>query len=169
MRHPRFLIAPSALAVTLVVALAACTGSVGPNWTYAPPTPAPASQPAASGASGAPSSAAPSGAASQPAASQASGGGGGSTVQISAQGIAFQQQTVTAPANAPFTIQFNNQDSGVPHDIQIKDSSGTEKFKGDVVTGPKQVDYQVPALAAGSYTFVCTIHPNMTGTLTAGG
>jgi plastocyanin len=26
--------------------------------------------------------------------------------------------------------------------------------------------YDVPALAAGTYEFVCTVHPNMRGTLT---
>ena len=45
---------------------------------------------------------------------------------------------------------------------------GTTHVKGDLVTGPKMVDYAVPALAAGTYTFTCSIHPNMTGTLTAG-
>ena len=49
----------------------------------------------------------------------------------------------------------------------IKDASGTAVFKGEIVTGPKVVVYDVPALPAGSYTFVCTVHPNMTGTITA--
>ena len=42
-------------------------------------------------------------------------------------------------------------------------------FKGDIVTGPTTVTYDVPALPAGTYTFTCTVHPNMTGTLTVGG
>jgi plastocyanin len=29
------------------------------------------------------------------------------------------------------------------------------------------VVYDVPALPAGSYTFACTVHPNMTGSITA--
>jgi plastocyanin len=28
------------------------------------------------------------------------------------------------------------------------------------------VTYDVPALPAGTYTFICIVHPNMTGTLT---
>jgi plastocyanin len=42
-------------------------------------------------------------------------------------------------------------------------------FKGDIVTGPTVVEYQVPALPAGTYQFVCTVHPNMVGTLSVGG
>ena len=40
-------------------------------------------------------------------------------------------------------------------------------FKGEIVTATK-VTNDVPALAAGAYTFFCEVHPNMTGTLTAG-
>jgi plastocyanin len=34
------------------------------------------------------------------------------------------------------------------------------------VTGPIIEIYDVPALPAGTYAFVCSVHPNMTGTLT---
>ncbi len=98
-----------------------------------------------------------------------SGGGTGQTVELAASNIAWEQTTLTAPANAAFTIHFNNKDASVPHDVVIKDASGMQMFKGDVVTGPKEVDYSVPALAAGTYQFMCSIHPNMTGTLTVGG
>ena len=39
--------------------------------------------------------------------------------------------------------------------------------KGEIFAGVGQRDYAVPALAAGTYQFLCTVHPNMTGTLTA--
>ena len=39
-------------------------------------------------------------------------------------------------------------------------------FKGEIVIEPK-VTYQVPALAAGTYTFLCEVHPDMKGTITA--
>ena len=107
-------------------------------------------------------SAAPSGSASA-----APSGGSGESVSIVASGIAFTSTTITAPADTPFVITFDNQDAGVPHDVAINDASGAQVFKGETFTGPGTRDYQVPALAAGEYPFVCTVHPNMTGTLTA--
>ena len=39
-------------------------------------------------------------------------------------------------------------------------------FKGEIFSGVATKVYDVPALDAGSYAFVCTVHPTMTGTLT---
>jgi mono/diheme cytochrome c family protein/plastocyanin len=109
-------------------------------------------------------SAEPSGSAS----AEPSGGGlPGATVSVVASGIAFTTTSITAPADAPFVIAFDNQDAGVPHNVAIKDASGAEVFNGDIFPGVETRDYQVPALAAGDYAFSCTVHPNMTGTLTA--
>ena len=41
-------------------------------------------------------------------------------------------------------------------------------FSGATFPGIATQTYDVPALAAGSYPFMCTVHPNMTGTLTVG-
>jgi len=95
-----------------------------------------------------------------------SGAAAGPVVELAAQNIAFTTTSLQAPANTPFTIHFKNQDASVPHDVEIKDASGAVAFKGDIITGPSEASYNVPALAAGTYTFVCTVHPNMTGTLT---
>ena len=83
-----------------------------------------------------------------------------------ASGIAFTTDAVTAPPDLPFVIAFDNQDAGTPHNVAIHDPSGAEVFKGEIVTGVVTKDYQVPALKAGAYTFTCSVHPNMTGTLT---
>jgi tetratricopeptide (TPR) repeat protein len=124
--------------------------------------PAEGASPGASAAPGA--SAVPSG---SPAAN-ASPAAGATVVEQSALSLAFAKAQLTAPADAPFTIRFENKEA-LPHDIQILDATGKVVFKGDLVTGPKSVDYAVPALAAGTYTFSCSIHPNMTGTLTVEG
>ena len=74
--------------------------------------------------------------------------------------------TLQAPAGQPFTIDFKNDDASVPHNVEIQDASGAVKFKGDIITGVAETQYQVDALPAGDYKFLCTVHPNMTGTLT---
>ena len=125
--------------------------------------------------SGAPSgSATPSGAAAAPSGSVAPAGAAAApasgVVNEGAKGQAFTSGTLNAPANTPFTIHFDNQDAGLPHDMLIQDSAGATVFKGDMVTGPGTVDYQVPALAAGTYTFTDTVYPTtMNGTLVVGG
>jgi cytochrome c oxidase subunit II len=122
----------------------------------ASPPPPPSGAPGASGSPGASGGPAPSGA---PA---------GETVNISAQGVKYEQASVTAKAGAPFQIVFENKDPGTPHNVAIhKDSAaGAEVFKGEVFNGVATKTYDVPALDAGNYVFECTVHPTMTGTLT---
>ena len=88
----------------------------------------------------------------------------GSGLTVVAKDLVFQQTTLTAEADTAFTIDFDNQESA-PHNVAIKDASGAATFKGEIVSS-KKITYNVPALAAGAYTFWCEVHPNMTGTLT---
>ena len=86
-------------------------------------------------------------------------------IVVTAKDLKFNPTEVSAPADAAFEIVFDNQE-GVPHNIKISDSTGAEVFKGEIVTNQK-VTYQVPALAAGAYPFICEVHPDMKGTITA--
>jgi plastocyanin len=88
-------------------------------------------------------------------------------VVLVAKDLKFDKTDVAAPTGAPFTIAFDNRDNGIQHDVAIRNDSGII-FNGTDVTGPGQVLYEVPAVARGTYTFFCTFHANMTGTLTAG-
>jgi plastocyanin len=172
-----------ALSLTLlaVLALAACSSSATPGWTYAPA--ASASAIASGAASGQPSAApsaaesvAPSVAASaapSAAASAAASGGAGTIITITAPvGAAtagYQETSLEAKANTPFTIHFDNQDSQAPHNVQLKGPSGDVALGGDTAffTGPGTRDYTVPALAPGVYEYMCQVHPTtMKGTLT---
>ena len=111
-----------------------------------------------------PPSAAPGGSGPPPSGAPAAG----PTLQVSASGIAYEQKELTAPANTPFKITFENKDAGVPHNVAIHQGSptGQEVFKGEIFAGVATKTYDVPALPAGAYAFVCTVHPTMTGTLT---
>ena len=88
---------------------------------------------------------------------------------IAAKGVAFDTKTLIVPAGRPFQLMFNNNDAGVPHNVQIDDSSAktTILFDGNVITGVSSAIYSVPALAPGTYYFECKVHPNMNGTVSA--
>jgi plastocyanin len=165
----------AAAALALVVAACSSAGGGAPSFTYAPvqsgstvpgmdmSPPASAAPPASAPAT----STAP--AASQPASAAPPAGSpvaNGATLHIAAQNIEFDTNHLDAPAGQAFTLEFDNNDPGIPHNVEIKDASGASRFKGQIVTGPMKVSYQIPALEAGTYMFVCDVHPNMTGTLT---
>ncbi len=128
----------------------------------ATPVPACWSNPASPAPSG---SGVPAGSANPSAAP--SGGAGGTVLNEVASGVQFQPTSLEAPADKPFQIAFDNQDAGIPHNIQIADGSGKLVFEGDTNNGVNSIAYNVPALAAGGYKFICKWHPNMVGDLTA--
>jgi plastocyanin len=153
------------VALVAVLVVTACT-SAKPGWTYAPaPSPTPIPSVVASGSAAPPSGSAP---ASAPASAGASAPAGGTVLEIGAQGVAFNTAELTAPADQPFQIHFTNNDASIQHNVAIHEGSptGKEVFKGEIFVGPGERTYDVPALKAGAYAFVCTVHPNMTGTLT---
>ena len=83
---------------------------------------------------------------------------------IVAKDLKFLTTSLTIPADTATEIVLDNQEAA-PHNIAIKDAAGATLFKGKIVSSTKETN-AVPALAAGSYTFWCEVHPDMTGTLT---
>lgn len=85
---------------------------------------------------------------------------------LSAINVLYEQTELNAPADVQFIIEFDNKEA-VPHNVAINDASGASIFVGEIVTGPIKTTYDIPALAAGSYPFMCSVHPTtMVGTLT---
>ena len=91
------------------------------------------------------------------------------TVDLVAENIAFDKSTITVPAGAKVTVNFNNRDSGVPHNFAVYETEDAEKiiFRGQIVTGLAKTEYTFDAPAvSGTYFFRCDIHPTqMTGQL----
>ena len=121
--------------------------------------PQPSMSPAPSGSGGATPTPAPSD----------SGSATGSSLKIVAMGVKFGAASLQIAAGKPFEIVFENQDAGIPHNVAIHEGTtatvGKELFRGAIFPGVATQTYKVPAIGAGSYVFVCTVHPNMVGTL----
>lgn len=89
----------------------------------------------------------------------------GDAIVIVARDMQFQTTSVTVKANEPVAIVLDNQE-GAPHNIAVNDASGEVVFKGEIVSNA-QTTGTLPALAAGTYSFLCEVHPDMRGTITA--
>jgi cytochrome c oxidase subunit II len=88
--------------------------------------------------------------------------------KLAAKNTAFDKDCLSATAGRPFTLAFDNQE-GVPHNVAVfkgNDAGGQKVFTGQIVTGPRTVQYQVGTLQRGSYFYHCDVHPTaMTGKL----
>ncbi|HEY0397413.1 MAG TPA: cupredoxin domain-containing protein [Acidimicrobiia bacterium] len=88
----------------------------------------------------------------------------GTALAVKASDNKYDKDCLAVPANQAFTIDFDNQDRGIPHNVSIYDESqGDEKplFKGEVIGegGPAKTTYKVPAEPQGRYVFRCDPHP----------
>ncbi|MDD5082879.1 MAG: cupredoxin domain-containing protein [Dehalococcoidales bacterium] len=94
-------------------------------------------------------------------------GGQSIAIDLSAQNYAFDKSTITVPAGASVTINFNNKES-VSHNFALytNSSASTNIFRGDIINGPRTIVYKFTAPATpGNYFFRCDVHPtSMTGT-----
>jgi cytochrome c oxidase subunit 2 len=99
-----------------------------------------------------------------------SGAPQGTVIEIASISVTegYDPSEVTAAADTPLTIQLDNVDTTAPHNVAIRGANpdGTD-WIGLPIAGPGQkATYSVPPLKAGSYTFYCSVHPNMIGTFT---
>lgn len=92
----------------------------------------------------------------------------GTELSIVAQNLAFDTDCLAAPVGEAFTIEFDNRDAGVPHNVAIfTDESAAEViFQEPPFPGPETVTYEPePVEEEGNFFFRCDVHPTtMTGT-----
>lgn len=134
-------------------------GASNPGWTYGPTLATTSASPTLS------ESAAPS---ASPTPSASAGGSGAVTLELKAETFAFDLHALEAKAGEAFAIHLVNNDAGTEHDVDIRKADGTVVVDTATVTGVGEISSTIPALDAGDYVFICSVHPipGMTGTLT---
>ncbi|MFP5225520.1 MAG: cupredoxin domain-containing protein [Actinomycetota bacterium] len=86
---------------------------------------------------------------------------------VVASDLAFDVNQIAFPADATVEVVLDNQDAGVPHNIAFysDESRGETIAKGEIITGPAQDTLIFKTPGAGTYFFLCDVHPDMRGEL----
>lgn len=157
--------------VTLGALLAACSSpSASSTWSFGPSlepaSPSASATPSVSAVPPASPSAAPSATATASAGASASAGGDATELTVGTRTGAeteFEPDEVSVPAGAPISITFENR-STLPHNLTFNDPINVATSPA-VDPGASET-IEVAAPEPGDYSFACTIHPGMQGTLT---
>ncbi len=88
------------------------------------------------------------------------------SVNVAIRDMALQPPHFSVPAGRPFRIVFTNDDASMAHGLAIEQGT-TDLWRGAPVAGPGAAVFEVPALAAGTYTVYCEVHIGIAGVLDA--
>jgi plastocyanin len=89
-------------------------------------------------------------------------------IVITAQNQQFSTSQLIVPADEKFVLVLENKDADM-HNIAIRTERGFEgdlTFRHDPISASTIV-LEVGPIAAGTYHFLCEVHPAMTGTVLA--
>lgn len=90
------------------------------------------------------------------------------SLSLAACDLLFDRPELVITADVSATLRFENR-VRVPHNVALHTGDaeriGEELWRGELIEGPRIVEYVIPPLPAGRYAFVCSIHPTMVGTL----
>ena len=83
-------------------------------------------------------------------------------VEVSMEGIAFEPSEVTVKTGG--TVTWTNNES-VGHDVTKEDGPGPDFSSGNPGAMGEGDTFEQTFDKAGEVAYVCTVHPNMTGTV----
>jgi plastocyanin len=86
-------------------------------------------------------------------------------VVLVARNTQWDKTDIQVPSGRDVVFVVENQDKGIAHNLHIKDIPGEPRTK--LEKGPVYQTLKVRFDQPGKYKFVCDLHPNMTGTITA--
>jgi mono/diheme cytochrome c family protein len=92
------------------------------------------------------------------------------SLEIVAQGIAWDRTLLTAFANQPLTIRVDHRDPGQIHNWALyegEEPGGELIVATELENGPVIQNLEFGPLDPGSYYYNCEVHPQMEGVLTA--
>jgi plastocyanin len=88
-------------------------------------------------------------------------------IDLAANDMKFDKDTITVPVGSEVYVNFNNQDDDKSYNFSVytKADAQTPMFVGEAVAGQAQTTYRFPAgKTAGTYYFRCDLYPiNMHG------
>jgi plastocyanin len=87
---------------------------------------------------------------------------GGKTVEVAMKDIAFDPEEVTV--NAGSKVKWTNEDT-VGHDVTKTGGPGPEFSSGDPGGMQEGDTFEATLTAPGTVEYVCTVHPNMKGSI----
>lgn len=100
-----------------------------------------------------------------PAQNATPGEGGNVTVELVAENLAFDQNTLVVPPGAEVTVNFENRDT-VPHNLAVYQTSAANDpiFVGEIINPGSTIYTFTAPEEPGMYFFRCDVHPTtMTG------
>lgn len=95
----------------------------------------------------------------------------GGQLTVVAKDLALAPAAIQTTSDIALTVDFQNQDNAVPHDLVLSagPGDGVKLASTEVFSGVASRQFAVPPLVPGQYRFSCTVHPNMSANLTVTG
>lgn len=87
----------------------------------------------------------------------------GTTVAVVAENTKFTTDCLAAPADQSFTINYDNKDAGITHNLVIVESHRATDvmFRAEGFKGAATMTFTAGPFKPGTYAYHCEFHPNV--------